>query len=303
MQRCLPSQQVIQKSVCVVAFHPTGCPPRGVHAHVPQNVSLFLALLLACVHVLLHPIPQDGPHVVSTLLFLRMCLYFLLSYWRLCMCCCIPPHRMAPTWCPRSCSSDCVSIPCSLIGVCVRLCMCCCIPPHRMAPHVVSTLAILKMCLCLSLSSYGRVRVCAVASHFLWTCACLCCCLPLLMDVCVCLRCCPPLLMDVCVYVCAVAPHSLWTCACVRACAVAPHFLWTCACLRCCLPLLMDVCVFVLLPPTSYSRVRVSAVAPHFLWTCACLCCCLPLFRIAPHVVFTLMFLDALPKFEKKIGL
>ena len=167
MQRCLPSQQVIQKSVCVVAFHPTGCPPRGVHAHVPQNVSLFLALLLACVHVLLHPIPQDGPHVVSTLLFLRMCLYFLLSYWRLCMCCCIPPHRMAP--------------------------------------HVVSTLAILKMCLCLSLSSYGRVRVCAVASHF--------------------------------------------------------------------------------------------------LWTCACLCCCLPLFRIAPHVVFTLMFLDALPKFEKKIGL
>jgi hypothetical protein len=30
-----------------------------------------------------------------------------------------------------------------------------------------------------------------------------------------------------------------------------------------------------------------------------CLCLC----SIAPHVVFTLVFLEALPKFEKKFGL
>jgi hypothetical protein len=32
------------------------------------------------------------------------------------------------------------------------------------------------------------------------------------------------------------------------------------------------------------------------------MCVCVPR-RIAPHVVFTLVFMDALPKFQKKIGL
>jgi len=234
---------------------------------------------------LLHPIPQDGPHVVSTLLFLRMCLYFLLSYWRLCMCCCIPSHRMAPTWCPRSCSSECVSTSCSLIGVCV------CVvashptgwPPrgvHALVPQTVSLfLALLLAFVC--------VCVCVVASHPTgwpptW-------CPPLQFLKCASVS--RSLLMDVCVFallhptsygrvrVCAVASHFLWTCVCV--CAVAPHFLWTCVCMFALLPPTLygrvRVCVLAQLPPTSYGRVHVCAVASHFLWTCVCLCCCLPL--------------------------
>jgi hypothetical protein len=82
---------------------------------------------------------------------------------KVCVCCCIPSHRMSPTWCPRSCSSECVSVSCSLIGVCA------CVvashptgwPPrgvHALVPQTVSLfLALLLAFVC--------VCVCVVASH------------------------------------------------------------------------------------------------------------------------------------------